>query len=240
MPAISIKGTTGNVKSRREGGDIIVEKTIEKAVVTETHQGEGKRVKGKQKPRELITLSVADVKGFEKDTAEKIKEAVKDGKEATKKQLQLMNTQTNEYGEKLEKKHKAAVKKMTIKVKQLTKQLEGVKETGKVEEQKLKGEGDKAKAELRKLRKKRKKGKRGEIKSRRQTRIRRQKGRKGKRAWQDQRKQSETRAWQGQQKRKTRARRGRRETRARRGRRETRAWRDPRTKRTRRAPQRRK
>ena len=131
MPAISIKGTTGNVKSRREGGDIIVEKTIDKGVITETHKGEGRRVKGKQKPREVITLSAADVKGIEKDTEEKIQAALKAGKETTKRQLQLMNTETNKYGEMLEKKHKAAAKKMTAKVKTIANRLASAKQEAK-------------------------------------------------------------------------------------------------------------
>ncbi len=151
MTAISIKGTTGNVKSRREGGDIIVEKTIEKAVVTETHQGAGKRVKGKQKPRELITLSAADVKGLEQETAEKIKEAMKDGKEATKKQLQLMNKATNDYGEMLERKHKAAEENMAAKMETIANKLtaakQATKETAKAKT-KIQGQLDKARAEL--------------------------------------------------------------------------------------------
>ncbi len=68
MPTISIKGTTGTVKSRRQGANVIVEKTIEKGVITEAHKGTGKRIRGKQAA--IISLSAEDAKGFENAAAE--------------------------------------------------------------------------------------------------------------------------------------------------------------------------
>ena len=62
MPTLSIKGATGTVKTRREGANVVVEKTIDKAVLVETHKGDGKRVNGKQAPGKPITLSAAEVK----------------------------------------------------------------------------------------------------------------------------------------------------------------------------------
>mgnify|MGYP000541598003 FL=1 len=103
MPVISIKGTTGVVKSRREGANVIVEKQID-AIITEKHVGIGKRLIGKHRP--ILTLSAEDVKGFDANTEAKLRAA-----------SQYMNDQTNKYGAALEKKHKEEVKKMTQRVK---------------------------------------------------------------------------------------------------------------------------
>jgi hypothetical protein len=81
MPTLSIKGATGTVKTRREGGNVVVEKTIDKAVLIETHKGDGKRVKGKQTPGKPITLSAEDVKGFENNTEARIRETLSAGQE---------------------------------------------------------------------------------------------------------------------------------------------------------------
>ncbi len=112
MPAISIKGTTRTVKSRRVGTDIIVEKTIEKGVITETNTGgDNSRVTGKQNPKEVITLSAAEVTGIGNDLEEKIQKGLADSVARNKTQLQHMNTQANRHAEILETQHKAAVKK---------------------------------------------------------------------------------------------------------------------------------
>ncbi len=59
MPTLSIKGATGTVKTRREGGNVVVEKTIDKAVLVETHKAEGRRVTGKQTPGKPVTLTLS-------------------------------------------------------------------------------------------------------------------------------------------------------------------------------------
>ena len=118
MPAISIKGTTGTVKSRRDGANIIVEKTIEKGVITETHKGTGKRIRGKQAA--VITLSAEDAKGFENATAEVLQDAYRG-----------MNVMTNKFGATLEAKHTATMKKMTQRVKTMNSKLTAAKEATK-------------------------------------------------------------------------------------------------------------
>ena len=94
MPMISIKGTTGATKSKRVGNTIVVEKTIEKGLLKETHQEPGRRVTGKQSAKELITLSAKDIKALTRDAEGK-------GKEATKKQLMNMNLAANRAMEKM-------------------------------------------------------------------------------------------------------------------------------------------
>jgi hypothetical protein len=51
MPAISIKGTTKNVTGKKEGANIIIQKTLEGGTLVETYEG-NKRTKGKQTPKE--------------------------------------------------------------------------------------------------------------------------------------------------------------------------------------------
>ncbi len=117
MPTLSIKGATGTVKTRRAGGNVIVEKTIDKAILVETHKAGGKRVTGKQTPGKPVTLTAADLKGFETDTQARIKEAVKVGKEENKKAISWLNEQANQYGATLEKKLEAETKKHTAETK---------------------------------------------------------------------------------------------------------------------------
>jgi hypothetical protein len=131
MPAITLKGTTGTIKSRQEGSNVVVEKTIDKAVITETHKGEGKRVKGKQAPGKPITLTAAEVKGFGNNTETRIKEAVKVGKEENKKAIAALNEMANQYGATLEKKHQEESKKMTKNMNVLTAKLVQTKQTNK-------------------------------------------------------------------------------------------------------------
>ncbi len=92
MPAISLKGTTGTIKSRRQGGDIVVEKTINKAVITETHKGQGRRIKGKQADRSVVTLTPEEVNGFDRDTQRKIQIAFDAVRDESKKKLQDIAT----------------------------------------------------------------------------------------------------------------------------------------------------
>ena len=127
MPAITLKGATGDVKTRREGNNVVVEKTIDKAVLVETHKAEGRRVKGKQTPGKPITLTAAELKGFENGTETRVREAVREGKEENKKAMSALNEQANQYGATLEKKleaetkkHKAETKKTAARMKLLT------------------------------------------------------------------------------------------------------------------------
>jgi hypothetical protein len=138
MPAITLKGATGDVKTRREGSNVIVEKTIDKAVLVETHKAGGKRVTGKQTPGKPVTLTAADLKGFENDTQTRIKEAVKVGKEENKKAILWLNEQANQYGATLEKKleaetkkHKAETKKTAARMKLLTNTVVKTKQANK-------------------------------------------------------------------------------------------------------------
>ena len=138
MPAITLKGATGTVKTRREGSNVIVEKTIDKAVLVETHKAGGKRVTGKQTPGKPVTLTAADLKGFETDTQARIKEAVKVGKEENKKAISWLNEQANQYGATLEKKldaetkkHKAETKKTAARMKLLTNTVVKTKQANK-------------------------------------------------------------------------------------------------------------
>ena len=131
MPAITLKGATGDVKTRREGSNVIVEKTIDKAVLVETHKAGGKRVTGKQTPGKPVTLTAADLKGFETDTQARIKEAVKVGREENKKAISWLNEQANQYGATLEKKHQAETKKMATKLNILTNKLVQTKQANK-------------------------------------------------------------------------------------------------------------
>ena len=138
MPAITLKGATGDVKTRREGNTVIVEKTIDKAVLVETHKAGGKRVTGKQTPGKPVTLTAADLKGFEADTQARIKEAVKVGREENKKAILWLNEQANQYGATLEKKlaaeekkHKAETKKTAARMKLLTNTVVKTKQANK-------------------------------------------------------------------------------------------------------------
>ena len=138
MPTLSIKGATGTVKTRREGSNVVVEKTIDKAVLVETHKAEGKRVTGKQTPGKPITLTAAELKGFENDTQTRIREAVKEGREENKKAISWLNEQANQYGATLEKKleaetkkHKAETKKTAARMKLLTNTVVKTKQANK-------------------------------------------------------------------------------------------------------------
>ena len=138
MPAITLKGATGDVKTRREGNNVVVEKTIDKAVLVETHKAGGKRVTGKQTPGKPVTLTAADLKGFEADTQTRIKEAVNVGREENKKAISWLNEQANQYGATLEKKldaeekkHKAETKKTAARMKLLTNTVVKTKQANK-------------------------------------------------------------------------------------------------------------
>ncbi len=138
MPTLSIKGATGTVKTRREGGNVVVEKTIDKAVLVETHKAGGKRVTGKQTPGKPVTLTAADLKGFETDTQARIKEEVKVGREENTKAIEWLNEQANQYGATLEKKlaaeekkHKAETKKTAARMKLLTNTVVKTKQANK-------------------------------------------------------------------------------------------------------------
>jgi hypothetical protein len=131
MPTITLKGTTGTTKSRREGRDIVIEKTIDRAVITEIHKGDGKRVKGKQAPGKPITLSAAEMEGFENNIQERIREALREDKEETKKTVAGINEQANRFGATLEKKHQTEAKKMTTKLNVLTAKLVQTKQANK-------------------------------------------------------------------------------------------------------------
>ena len=95
MPTITLKGTTGTTKATRDGRDIVVEKTIDRAVITEVHKGEGKRAKGKQAPGKPITLSAEEMKGLENSTQERIRDAIKADVDETKRAVAGINEQAN-------------------------------------------------------------------------------------------------------------------------------------------------
>jgi hypothetical protein len=116
MPYISLKGTTGTTKTKRVGDNIIVEKTIEKGVLKETHKEPGRRVTGKQPAKDLVKLSAAEIKAFAKDTEEKIARALKEGKETNKKQLMSMNLAANKMTERMETSHRATMKTVSDKL----------------------------------------------------------------------------------------------------------------------------
>ncbi len=131
MPEIVIKGKTGTVKTRRVGTAIVVEKTIERGVITETHKGEGKRVTGKRNPKEVITLTATEVKGLGNDTEEKLKKAMADEKEANLQNMHNMNMIANRHAAMLETAHKAVVKKLTARMNTLANKLAGERHDSK-------------------------------------------------------------------------------------------------------------
>ncbi len=55
-------------------------------------------MKGKQTPGKPITLSAADVKGFENNTEERIREALRAGTEENKQIITGINDQANRFG----------------------------------------------------------------------------------------------------------------------------------------------
>ncbi len=92
--------------------DIISLKTIDRAVITEIHKGEGKRAKGKQAPAKPITLSAEEMKGLENSTQERIREAIREDVAETKRAVAGINEQANRFAARLEQKHKKEAKKM--------------------------------------------------------------------------------------------------------------------------------
>ena len=108
MPAIVLKAETGTTKSRREGNTTIVEKTVEKGVLTETHTGVGHRLNGKQGAKQTVTLSTAELK------------ALKGDKAAGAKQVANINIQANKFMGQLEAVHQIEIKlmKQQLKAKQ--------------------------------------------------------------------------------------------------------------------------
>ena len=113
MPAIVLKAQTGTTKSRREGNTTIIEKTVEKGLLTESHTDPGRRLKGKQAAKQTVTFSAAEMKAFDKSNDEKIE---KGRKAATAKTLASMNAQANKYGGMLEANHRAAMKLLADKL----------------------------------------------------------------------------------------------------------------------------
>ncbi len=95
MPAILLKAQTGTTKSRREGNKTIIEKTVEKGVLTETHTDTSKRLRGKQSANQTVTLSAAEIKALDKVNDEKIAKGLGAGKAANARQLANMNIAAN-------------------------------------------------------------------------------------------------------------------------------------------------
>ena len=116
MPAILLKAQTGTTKSRREGNKTIVEKTVEKGVLTETHTDTSHRLKGKQSAKQTVTLSAAEIKAFDKGNDEKIEKGLRAGKAGAAKTLAGMNAQANKLVGQLEAAHRAELKVMADKV----------------------------------------------------------------------------------------------------------------------------
>ena len=106
MPTISLKGTTGTTKSKRVGNTIVVEKTIEKALLKETHQGQGRRVTGKQAAQEIVTFSAKEVRALSKEAETKADEKIK-------KHITAMNISANKAMQKMETTHRKELKTAT-------------------------------------------------------------------------------------------------------------------------------
>ena len=65
MPKVVITGNSTKVTAARFGNDIVLKKKLVDAKITETHRAApNKRVNGKQKDTEVLTLSAADQKAL--------------------------------------------------------------------------------------------------------------------------------------------------------------------------------
>jgi hypothetical protein len=113
MPAISIKGTTKNVTGRKEGSNIVIEKTIQGGTLIETYAG--KRANGKQAPGAKMALSAVEI--------ENILAGNKND----------MNSFANKVMDKEVKKHKKETTMLDTRVKTLTNKLAAVKQARKAE-----------------------------------------------------------------------------------------------------------
>ena len=145
MPAIVLKAQTGTTKSRKDGNKTIVEKTVEKGVLTETHTDTTHRLRGKQSAKQSVTLSAAELKAFGKGNDEKIEAGLRSGKAANAKTLANMNTQANKAVGQLEASHRAALKLVEDKLAKTTSELAAMVEAKRKKEEK-KGEKKKASA----------------------------------------------------------------------------------------------
>jgi hypothetical protein len=108
MPAISIKGTTKDVRGRKEGASYVVERTIQGGTLIETYPT--KRVTGKQAPGDKVKLMTGDI---EKIIAGNTKELYVFANK-------VLDTEIT--------KRKADVKKLDAKVKTLTQKLAATKQ----------------------------------------------------------------------------------------------------------------
>jgi hypothetical protein len=123
MPAIAITAKAGEPKSKRVGQTIVVEKQI-KGVIIETHKADaGKRVTGKKSTEDIITLTREDAKALGRETDEKIRQALAEGKEENRKQLEDVSAYANKHADSLINAHNAAMKKMTTKLAVVTGRL---------------------------------------------------------------------------------------------------------------------
>jgi hypothetical protein len=123
MPAIAITAKAGEPKSKRVGQTIVVEKQI-KGVIIETHKADaGKRVTGKKSTDDIITLTREDAKALARETDEKIRQALAEGKEDNQRQLDGVNALANRHADSLISAHNAAMKKMTAKLAVVTGRL---------------------------------------------------------------------------------------------------------------------
>ena len=128
MPSIAIKAKTGTVTSRRDGVDIVIQKSIEKGTVIETfHGGTNKRARGKQAPKEPITLSAVELKAITKNAGEKHAKELAEAKETNKKNLMNMNIQANRATGTLEGTHRVEMKKVTGKLNMVRNKLAATK-----------------------------------------------------------------------------------------------------------------
>jgi chromosome segregation ATPase len=107
MPAISIKGTTNNVRGRKEGSSFVVERTIQGGTLVETYPT--RRANGKQAPGEKVQLMAGDI---EKIISGNTRE---------------LNSFANKVLDTEITKRKADVKKLDAKVKTLTNKLVATK-----------------------------------------------------------------------------------------------------------------
>ncbi len=104
MPSIAIKAKTGTVTSRRDGVDIVIQKSIEKGTVIETFHGNNKRARCKHAPKERIALSAAGVEAVGKSEGEKHDRELAAAKETNASNLANMNIQANKVTRTLEQK----------------------------------------------------------------------------------------------------------------------------------------
>jgi len=105
MPKVVIKGDATKVKAKRTGNEIVITKKLNKASVAETHPAapKNRRVTGKQKSPELITMSAADLKAIT-DNHLTAKAALKKSEESRVQDIAAMEKLTQTHVDDMQKK----------------------------------------------------------------------------------------------------------------------------------------